>query len=210
MHLNIHILQSVLISISCCIKHVLEFLKGGWVIPGQAVAVKRGSMEASNPLPGSGHPRGNRTGTLRPGGVSPGLHSVSPGPSTVSDDEEDFYDALDAGSEFDVTLPSLSDHSHPTQHHTTNLTINANDSSSSGGPDSISTSSSISSMPIGTDLVREYESDLADSDMGEDEDGEFGVDLAEEADDDSKKRRRRRKQRQEAHVIQKHGWGKAR
>lgn len=61
--------------------------------------------------------------------------------------------------------------------------------------DALSSNSAPTNIPVGTDMTMEYESDLGDSDLGD------------ETDDPGKARHKIRGNR--AHVIQKHAWGKA-
>ncbi len=187
-------------------------IAGGWAIPGQAQPIGRG--------PSDGRPR---TGTLRAaaGGAVPvnpsgsgGTKAQSPASSAAnlaaatSDEDDDFFDAQDdsEGFEFDVTLPSKVSTAPSTATTTPTTAATAAVTMATGrsgeGGSSASGSASAASLPIGADLAMEYESDIGDSDIGEDD--------ALEGEEGETKARRKKPLKQEARVIQKHGWGKAR
>ncbi|VDK39067.1 unnamed protein product [Taenia asiatica] len=147
---------------------------GSWAIPGQAVLVHRTSTETTRT-------RSTTLGTCSGGGSGPPPCASTAVSGIISDDEDDFYDAQDVeGCEFDVILPTTS-------------TSAATEKSSM--TDAALPNSSTSSIPVGTDLAMEYESDTADSDLGGD------------ADETEKGQRKFRGK--QAHVIQKHAWGRA-
>ncbi|KAM7540389.1 hypothetical protein Aperf_G00000035971 [Anoplocephala perfoliata] len=151
---------------------------GSWAIPGQAVPVRHTSADTTRTRFFSPRASPSRAASgIADGPVTSGV-AVS---SITSDDEDDFYDAEDAGEgfEFDVILPF------------TNSTVPATESEKAGMVDALSSNSTLTNVPVGNDMTMEYESDIGDSDLGDET-------------EDSRKIRGKR-----AHVIQKHGWGKA-
>lgn len=125
--------------------------------------------------------RSTTLGTCSGGGSGPPPCASVAVSSITSDDEDDFYDAQDVeGCEFDVILPTTS---------TSAVTEKPSMA------DAALPNSSTSSIPVGTDLAMEYESDTADSDLG--------------GDTDETEKGQRKFRGKQAHVIQKHAWGRA-
>nr|CDS16093.1 oxysterol binding protein 1 [Echinococcus granulosus] len=146
---------------------------GSWAIPGQAVLVRRTSTETTRT-------RSTTLGTCSGGGAGLPPCASTAVSSITSDDEDDFYDAQDVEDcEFDVILPTTS----------TSAVTEKPSMINAASP------SSTASIPVGTDLAMEYESDTADSEL--------------EGDTDETEKGQQKFRGKQAHVIQKHTWGRA-
>ncbi|KAL7062179.1 hypothetical protein AAHC03_01288 [Spirometra sp. Aus1] len=171
-------------------------------IPGQAVAVSSSQrLEAARNKTEVGGVKGEpaRGGTLTLKTRTSRMSGDEAGTGIISSDDEDFFDAEETGSQFDVTLPLFAS---PTTDKASNAAT-ATSTGEEGGPSE--TVIEDSSVLVGTDLAMEYESDVDDSEAL-DEDRESLDELLPGA-GATQTGRRQFTRAMEARVIQKYGWG---